>query len=817
MTFLNSSVLIGLGFAIVPIVLHFLMRQKPRRLVFPALRLIEQRRRQSTRRIRLKHFWLLMLRVLVLALIVLAISRPSLPPANYGLSGFEVAVLATVLLIAVGVYFFFLQRIRRQAPTQFQREEKQSRLRMITTVAALLTILVLVGFPYQRRISGELSNPQPLQAVDLPVAGVMLFDTSLSMSYLHQGKTALDRAREIAREHLQSLPTGSRVAIAENANDNPILFQSTILSAQSRLDSLEIQPASLPMDDRLQLALKAQQDDRTRTLSDQTGVQTDARKDRYIRRIYIFTDLAKTAWKDRVSTILQTRLQEVSGTNLYLVDVGQPDPQNIAITDIQLSRERVPVGGDLIVSATLSSAGNDVAEQQIELRLQNSRNQATKVGQTSVVVDAGIPAQVSFSPLNDLQSRSLHGELRLTTSDPLAFDNVRYFSAEVIPAPRVLVVGPRYDDVNEWMLALAPLEELNAGRNKFLPEYVPVGRLKDQQLSDYTAITLINCVDLKDDEWFQLGKFVERGGGLVVVLGAADIRSVAYNRAQAQVFLPARLDVYLSNPNGWRISLDERSHPMFWKFRQLESYGTFSTIENIVRVEKFWSLDPAEEAHVLATYTNEDRSPALIERSYGRGRTVILSTDASNPEDRDRWSTLASPLDTSWVFVAFVEQMTEYVSRFTDIEHNYVAGQIPVVPVEPKNAERTILLRQPGLRQQRLTLDALSPAVTLNTMEQAGHYDLYEADSRVPLRGFSVNPPSAESQLTRLSEAELNERLGENRYEIAQDIDELKDDINAADIGQEIFPVLLMLVVVIFVGEHLVANRFYGGHEQLTE
>ncbi len=818
MSFLNSSILAGLAFITVPIVLHFLLKQKPKKLLFPALRLIQQRRRQSVRRLRLKHFWLLLLRMLILAIIVLAIARPSLPPANYNLSRLEIGILCVVIAFGVASYFLFLRRLKNRTLVKYQHEEKRSRLRNIATASTLLALGAFVGCPYQQRILGELKDPRPIRDIDLPVAGIMLFDTSLSMSYLQKGKTSLDRAKEIAKEHLQSLPVGSRIAIADNSSDHPILFQSTMLSAQGRLDGLDIHQVALPLDERLQYALKAQQDDRSRTLSDQSNVQTDARKDRYIRRVYLFTDLAKTAWKDRSSELLHGLIEETAGTNLYLVDVGQEDPQNVSITDIQLSRERVPVGGDLIVTATIAATGSDIPEQTVELRLQNSKNQSSKVGQVTLPIDANIPVRTDFPPLSDLKNRSLHGEIKLATNDPLAFDNVRYFSAEVIPAPRVLVVGPGLDDVNEWMIALAPEEDLNAGRNKFVPEYSTTGKLKDKQLADYTAVTLMNCREFSDDVWFQLSKYVENGGGLIIVLGANDkkIRPSSYNRARAQVFLPARLDVWKGTSN-WNFSINKRNHPMFWKFRQYENYGTFSTIENLMDVYRFWSIEPAEGANILATFTDADRSPAIIERSYGRGRTVLLTTGANLPEDlRNRWSTLAT-LNTSDIFLMLVEQMTEYVSRFTDIQHNYISGQIPVIPLEPKNTDRKIFLREPGLKQSRTSLNAFEPVMVLEPTKETGHYDLYEQGSRVSLRGFSVNPPSAESDLTRLTKEELDERFGEEKYEVAKDIGELKHDITTADIGQEVFPMLLMLVVVIFVGEHIVANRFYAGNEQVAD
>ena len=86
MSLLNPAILIGLGLVAIPVILHLLLRQKPKKLIFPAMRLIENRRKQNVRRMSLRHIWLLLLRMLVIGVLVLAIARPSLPAADYGLS-----------------------------------------------------------------------------------------------------------------------------------------------------------------------------------------------------------------------------------------------------------------------------------------------------------------------------------------------------------------------------------------------------------------------------------------------------------------------------------------------------------------------------------------------------------------------------------------------------------------------------------------------------------------------------------------------------------------------------------------------------------
>ena len=72
----NAGLLWGLTLASVPVILHLLMRQQPRPIVFPALRFIKTIRRRTMRRVRLRHLLLLLLRVAAVAALVLALARP---------------------------------------------------------------------------------------------------------------------------------------------------------------------------------------------------------------------------------------------------------------------------------------------------------------------------------------------------------------------------------------------------------------------------------------------------------------------------------------------------------------------------------------------------------------------------------------------------------------------------------------------------------------------------------------------------------------------------------------------------------------------
>jgi hypothetical protein len=76
MTFIHGYLLGGLVLVGLPVLLHLIMRQKPKRLPFPAFRFLKQRHRINQRKLRLQHFLLLALRMLIIAAICLALTRP---------------------------------------------------------------------------------------------------------------------------------------------------------------------------------------------------------------------------------------------------------------------------------------------------------------------------------------------------------------------------------------------------------------------------------------------------------------------------------------------------------------------------------------------------------------------------------------------------------------------------------------------------------------------------------------------------------------------------------------------------------------------
>src|SRR2546427_11117420 len=82
MTFVHPLLLSGLVLAGIPILVHLIMRQKPKHLPFPALRFLLQRHRTNQRKLQLRHLLLLALRILLIAVLCLALARPKVLSGN---------------------------------------------------------------------------------------------------------------------------------------------------------------------------------------------------------------------------------------------------------------------------------------------------------------------------------------------------------------------------------------------------------------------------------------------------------------------------------------------------------------------------------------------------------------------------------------------------------------------------------------------------------------------------------------------------------------------------------------------------------------
>ncbi len=807
MSLLHPALLFGLLLSAVPVVLHLLMRARPKKLDFPALRLLQQRRIQNQRRMRLRHLWLLLLRMAAIAGLVLAIVRPSLPPANYALSTWETAGLAAIISLTLAAYFTAMTHWSRSRLPQHALLSRRTYLRGGLGMVAALLALLLVGWPYQRRVAAEITSPAPSVDHNLPVAAVFLCDTSLSTGYVFEGTTRLEAARKIAVAHLQRLPTGSVAAVFDSSGEIPAVMTVDLAAVQNRLDALTPQPFVQSLNDQLRAAIRFQEDERRRTVGEQINVDETLRQDRFVREIYVFTDLAKSAWRADESQTLQTQLAERDWLGMYLIDVGIEQPTNTGIVDVRLSRQTVGVAGQVEVEATVRRAEPATSETVVELWQGVDDGPLAKRGTQSFTLSKDQAAKVRFT-FDNLTGKLAQGSLRLVTSDPLSIDDAAHFSVKVLPPLNVLVVAPDRKTANTWLVAM---EGLNAAGSAYRGEYVAANKFADAKLDDIDVVCLINAPGPSEPDWQKLTLFAEKGGGVLVCLGALSsaaagtargIDPVAYSTETALKLLPVRPKASLKFSAPQHLNFRDSPHPLT---QRLEALGVLASLGD-VDFRRYWSVEMRPSAVTLARWTDEVGLPAFVTGEVGRGRCAVFTSSVDAPQ----WS----DLPREWMYVVVVDQWLQLLSRQAAGTHTFLLGDPVVMSVDTEPPVVEALLRQPDLTQRRVEVALATQEATLTDARLPGHYQLVTAGpSPQLLTGFSENVSSSESDLTRLKTEELDDLLGRGRYSIARDPEQLTRSVLAGRLGQEVSGLLLSLLVVIFVVEQSTATWFYRQDE----
>ena len=172
---MHAILIAGIAMVGLPVLLHLIMKQQPKKLVFPALRFLQQKQKTNQRKMRLRHFLLLALRMLLILLFALALFQPKIGEK------YKAPILGEFTLLGGGSFFSAL---------------------------------------------GE-----------QPVAAVLIVDTSPSMGYKVQGVSRFDEAKRRAHEFLDDLPAGSRIAILD-PNEPIATYADNVPDAHKKIDAI---------------------------------------------------------------------------------------------------------------------------------------------------------------------------------------------------------------------------------------------------------------------------------------------------------------------------------------------------------------------------------------------------------------------------------------------------------------------------------------------------------------------------------------------------------------------------------------------------
>lgn len=780
MAFINLSLLAGGAFVAIPVVLHLIMRQRPKQFIFPALRFIQQRRIANQRRLQLRHWLLLALRCGAIGLFALALARPSV--ASGTMSSWVTASLLGVMGLAAAVI----------AVVGFARNLSKLVAGGLAAVAALLLILSL--YFGGRALGG---HAPILGDQEAPVAAVLVIDTSPRMQYRSENRTRLEAAQEMAQWLIRQLPADSELAVVD-ARAGSGAFAVDRAAAEKTIERLRPVGTPRPLLEVIE-----------------NSVQLVKQKQQARKEIYVFTDLTQSAWRTSAATDLKKLLADNEGVLLYILDVGALRPRNFALGPLTLSADVLPAGADLKLATSVAASGGG-GERTVELLIEDPDPtlpvirdgrpvlpKSNRRGVQTVKLEPGGQQQVQFV-VSGLKPGVHQGLVRLIGEDGLALDDVRYFAVEVQPAWPVLVVAPAGVSNKLFVEMLAPLEYREAGRADFQCDTIDQSRLADQDLASYRAVALLDPKPLTPDAWKKLGEFCQAGGGLAVFLGHNADPPASFQDPAAIAVLGGKLSRIARTGGDVYIAPRTYDHPALAMFRADASRVPW----NDFPVFFHWNLDDLlPSARAILPYG--DGKPAVVENRLGRGSAIVMTTPVSDlprPVDHPLWNELATG-EGIWPCFMLVRESMTYLVRSGQTRLNLLAGETAVLPNDPADYPDRYQLFTP-LEQPQDVL-ARDRRVTVRFTDNPGAYRLRGQKGGPMVRGFAVNLTGDTSDLSRLPPEKLDELLGEGRFQLARSQDELDRAVGSDRIGSEFYPLLITLVAVALGLEHVLANRFY--------
>ncbi len=432
------------------------------------------------------------------------------------------------------------KRIRWAAMDFLIDAEKRNRRRIRMEEWILLALRCLAIFLLGLMVARPFLSPAGVSAAwggARQTERVFVLDDSFSMGYVSPDGTPFARAKEAVRRLVarvrEDSPDDTVTILRMTAVDQPVAAGVFLDDTQSeqlleRLEGLTISERGIDLPSVF------------------AGIAEYLNRDTDIlsAAVYVISDFQRNDWGQRrafssgvrlgpaLSEALEAWAVDDRGLSVTLVNVGEKDAGNTAVTALSLRGGQVVAGTTGIVEAKVANHAAQIRDQ-LPVRVSvGGRPQAAKnLGPLDEHQDVSVDMELEFLRVGD---EAVRVEL---PEDRLAIDNTRFMSAPVVGAVRVLVVNgepsadPYDDEVSLLATALRPEGEVFSGYEAVI---VDEAELDTLGLSDFHAVILANVYRISEPAMESLERFARRGGGVMFFLGDqvdAELFNAAFYRS----------------------------------------------------------------------------------------------------------------------------------------------------------------------------------------------------------------------------------------------------------------------------------------------
>ncbi|WP_425615725.1 BatA domain-containing protein [Anatilimnocola sp. NA78] len=655
---------------------------------------------------------------------------------------------------------------------------------------------------------------------------IVLLDDSLSM----QARQGNDSIWEVTRKRLTDLTN----ALADEDADNSLtliltsrpdkpLYNGAHLSRESVVeinDTLsKLEPSDRPA------ALAASLKELEQYLSTQQA--------NINRVVYIVSDLRQHDWRStddatESPTKMMQRISKVASAT-YVVDVGDAEDRNLAISEVKPEGtlvEGVSSRFDVAVTNHGSTDAKDVRVKFIAGEALPLQNEIEKISPGETVStsfsfaftgDEELDANAPPGQLSPRKVRIEVGTASQGEDDRLPADSVSYFPARLVRGIPALIVdgdpSSAFGKAESFYLrrSLAPAGPVPSG---VAAEVVTENEFESLSLEKYQVIFLCNVYRLGDkpqETIAKLEKWVAAGGGLVICPGD-QIDEQFFNEyyfKNGEGLSPLKLENIKGDETEatWALlRVEQTNHEVLKVFA-----GQNNPFLDNVKLFRYWgtTVKPEQVGSVVsipARLNDPDESPAIAEKSFGKGRVVTCAV----PADAD-WSNWTS--DPSYLIV--MQEMVRYLSGDRGDRGLLRVNQPIRQPLDLTQYEIDASLLGPRERKANVQAVAAEKAgeqtvwqLEYPSTDLQGFYELKLARRNSPPESvlFAANVDPVEGDLKRVDLTTLKKDFGDAKIEIVSA--EQVGTLSSIGSDTEVWWYLLWGVVFVLCSEQLLAWWF---------
>lgn len=507
---------------------------------------------------------------------------------------------------------------------------------------------------------------------------------------------------------------------------------------------------------------------------------------------FLISDFQKSGW------VRQEEIGLPQGATITPVSVGELETDGLSVTSVAL--DRGVFSGQERVTITAGVANRSlmpVTKQAVSLEIDGRQ-----VSTQQVDLPANGSASVTFDPVT-VADANIRGVVKAGT-DKLAADNQYFFVLSPARPVSVLIIQA---DGAARTAALYLSTALAVGRApEFKTEAIPASKVTQANLEG-RSLVIVNDASLSTNLAGWLKTFVERGGGLWLVLGERTPAGGDWPLVPGTLGPP--VDRLASR--GGTLGYLDYSHPAFDEYKDPRN-GNFANM----RFLRYRSLTPAEGDRVLARY--DDGGTAIVERRVGPGRVVAFTSTVD-----ESWNTAP----THPMFVPLVHELSAYLAQYEAPAAWQTVGRM----FDLSAAVGSVVREGGAGAGSAASLSrgvVVSPSGAQTTVGEGGVPSVALSDQgfysvRLPGQGerrpyaVAVNLDPAESDLTSLPPAEfLAGVTGQGAVAQGQSLD--TPDMAPADMEkkQSIWWFLLVGGLAALLAEAVISNRLSRRFNVLT-